>query len=234
MKSRWVLYFLATLLVVFFINRGFWQLDRAQQKAQIIEATQAAINQPDAVALNSQKLPAAPSRARVTGEFLPELWLLDNQRLGERLGVRAYQLFEFSDHSDQAKVIAVELGWVDLQKTRDIPQLQALVGAWQIEGLWLEPVSAGLAMGNAAEQVHENTWLWLRMDEEFARQRVGDSYVHKVLRPAPDWPHGFHRDTGILANTLPPEKHRGYALQWFGFAVALTIIVLILSFRHHE
>ena len=42
----------------------------------------------------------------------------------------------------------------------------------------------------------------------------------------------FVRELAPLPNTLPPDQHYGYALQWFGFAVALVVIVVVLSWKH--
>ena len=35
----------------------------------------------------------------------------------------------------------------------------------------------------------------------------------------------------MLPNTLPPEKHRGYAVQWFALALAVLVTALVLTFR---
>ena len=41
----------------------------------------------------------------------------------------------------------------------------------------------------------------------------------------------YARDLELLPNTLPPEKHRGYALQWFGLAFATFVAALFVSLR---
>ena len=53
----------------------------------------------------------------------------------------------------------------------------------------------------------------------------------RVLRLDPSLPLGHERDLEVLANTLPPEKHRGYAIQWFGLAFATLVVILLLWFR---
>jgi cytochrome oxidase assembly protein ShyY1 len=53
----------------------------------------------------------------------------------------------------------------------------------------------------------------------------------RVLRLDPALPMGHARDLDMLANTLPPERHLGYAVQWFALAAAMLVIALILSFR---
>jgi cytochrome oxidase assembly protein ShyY1 len=42
---------------------------------------------------------------------------------------------------------------------------------------------------------------------------------------------GFARDLSVQANTLPPEKHRAYALQWFGLAAAFAVLCIGVMMR---
>ena len=39
------------------------------------------------------------------------------------------------------------------------------------------------------------------------------------------------RDLDILPNTLTPERHLGYAVQWFGLAAAVFVVALVLTLR---
>ena len=39
------------------------------------------------------------------------------------------------------------------------------------------------------------------------------------------------RDLDILANTLTPDRHLGYAVQWFGLAIAVLVVALVLTLR---
>jgi cytochrome oxidase assembly protein ShyY1 len=70
---------------------------------------------------------------------------------------------------------------------------------------------------------------YLDLDE--VAQMIGQRPFAGLLRLAPDVQAGFERDLDALPNTLTPERHYGYALQWFGFAAALALIYLILLFR---
>ncbi|MBW8810811.1 MAG: SURF1 family protein, partial [Lysobacter sp.] len=53
----------------------------------------------------------------------------------------------------------------------------------------------------------------------------------RVLRLDPAIKLGYERDLELLANTLPPQQHRGYALQWYALALAVLATALILTFR---
>jgi cytochrome oxidase assembly protein ShyY1 len=42
------------------------------------------------------------------------------------------------------------------------------------------------------------------------------------------------RDLDILPNTLTPERHLGYAVQWFGLALAVLVAAIILTLRNRK
>jgi cytochrome oxidase assembly protein ShyY1 len=45
---------------------------------------------------------------------------------------------------------------------------------------------------------------------------------------------GYTRDLELLPNTLPPEKHRGYSVQWFALALAVLVTALVLTLRRSK
>jgi surfeit locus 1 family protein len=60
------------------------------------------------------------------------------------------------------------------------------------------------------------------------------SLAPRVLRLDPALAIGYARDLDVLPNTLPPERHRGYALQWFGLALLTFLFALYLGFRRRN
>jgi cytochrome oxidase assembly protein ShyY1 len=42
------------------------------------------------------------------------------------------------------------------------------------------------------------------------------------------------RDLEILPNTLTPERHLGYAVQWFGLAITVLVVALVLTFKRKK
>ena len=59
---------------------------------------------------------------------------------------------------------------------------------------------------------------------------LGLSLAPRILRLDPSLPLGYARDLDVLPNTLPPERHRGYALQWFGLALTTLLLSLYFAF----
>ena len=74
-------------------------------------------------------------------------------------------------------------------------------------------------------------WLLTRVDLAALAKGLHIELAPRVLRLDPALPLGYARDLNVLPNTLSPERHRGYALQWFGLASATFLIVLFLGFR---
>ena len=159
-------------------------------------------------------------------EAVPAL-RLDNRQRGGRVGVQVYRRFR----TESGLRLWVDVGWRPLPAGREVPPEPALPQASQsIEGLLVPPPAAGLALGPAASALPDGGRLALRLDAAVLREG-GPSLDSAVLRLDPASPIGYERDLDLLANTLPPEKHRGYALQWFGFAAGLFLLSLYLQFR---
>ena len=72
----------------------------------------------------------------------------------------------------------------------------------------------------------------VRLDATALPMALGvDALPPRLLKLDPALPLGYARDLDILPNTLPPQKHLGYAVQWFGLAVAVLAIAVFLTFR---
>ncbi|HJS34801.1 MAG TPA: SURF1 family cytochrome oxidase biogenesis protein, partial [Pseudoxanthomonas sp.] len=67
--------------------------------------------------------------------------------------------------------------------------------------------------------------------EELAQALKLPALAPRLLKLDPDLPLGYARDLDVLPNTLPPERHIGYAVQWFGLAGAVLVTALLLTWR---
>ena len=225
----WVL---AIVAIASFTSLGFWQSRRAIEKQAMLDAAAQVL-----AAREPVPLAAAADRARRRdydwssgeGEFDARgpLWL-DNQQRDGRAGIRAYRLFV----PDRGVPLLVDLGWLPLPGDRTLPAIQRPPGRIVVRGLLAPPPSAGLALGSGVVR-HGDGWLLTRIDTTAIGPVLGLSVplAPRVLRLDPALPLGYDRDLQLLANTLPPEKHRGYALQWFALALAVFVTALILTFR---
>lgn len=223
---------LALAAVALFCALGNWQLGRRLQKQEMLDAAARVLADRDARPL---ALAADAGRtadydwAAGSGSFAhaPPV-LLDNQQRGGRPGVRVYRVF--LPEGDAAPLL-VELGWLPLPGDRTMPALEPEPGLREVRGLLAAPPSSGLARMAVQEQP-DGSLLVTGLDITRLSGPLGvDRLAPRVLRLDPDLPVGHARDLELLSNTLPPERHLGYAVQWFGLALAVLCTALILTFR---
>ncbi|MFY2763678.1 SURF1 family protein [Arenimonas sp. MALMAid1274] len=233
MKRRIVLTVLALCLAIGFSLLGRWQLGREQQKRDQLAEAAAALSAPP-VAL-SQAIARGQGRAggidrvQASGRFLPSpRLLLDNQRRGDRVGVRLYCVFA----SEAGESLLADLGWLPLPGDRVLPAAPCPSGLQSVSGLLVPPPAVGLRLGPAqVAQDDGERWLATRVEPVELATAWQRPLAGRVLRLDPALPIGHERDLELLSNTLPPEKHRGYAIQWFGLALATLVITLVLNLR---
>jgi surfeit locus 1 family protein len=116
---------------------------------------------------------------------------------------------------------------------RDLPAQTCPRGPMQVRGLLARPPSSGLRMGSAMQEVGDGRWLATRIDAQSIAQawHLALPLPAEVLRLDPALPVGFERDLDILPNTMPPDRHLGYAVQWWALALAVLITALLLTLR---
>jgi cytochrome oxidase assembly protein ShyY1 len=222
---------LALLVIALFTWLGCWQLARMHEKRAMLDAAHAVVQQRHALPLSAA---ADTPRSRDydwsagNGRFaaLPPV-LLDNQSRDDRAGVRAYRVFLPVD----AAPLLVELGWLPVPGDRNMPAVQRPDGEIRIAGLLAPPPSAGIASTVVQPQA-DGTLLTIALDLPLLRNALAlPTLAPRVLKLDPAIPLGYARDLDVLPNTLPPERHLGYAVQWFGLALAVLVTALVLTFR---
>jgi cytochrome oxidase assembly protein ShyY1 len=235
----WVGTLLALVATTAFAALGVWQWNRGEWKSRYLDAY--------AVALTAEPLPLAEAMPRSIRDSLAEVpipvraagegsfdaafsVLLDNQRRGNDVGVLVFSLFR---PADGTPALLVNRGWLPLDDSRGVAvSIEPPVGRVRIGGLLRRPPSSGVRLGSApALDGPDGPPLlpWLDIAELGAAW--GLELPPVVLELDPSSPAGFRRDADPLPNTLPPEQHRGYAVQWWGLAIAVATIWLVLVLR---
>lgn len=223
----------AVLVIIGFCQLGRWQLHRMQEKQALLDQQPPARAQSMALA-DAQ---AAPARLRWVddhGRFLPGTVLLDNQTRDGRAGIKVYQPFA----SGTGARVLVDLGWLPMPADRTVPTIVPREGAAHVAGLLAPPPATGIALGPALTPTAQpRVWLANRMPPAEVAAALGlapASLASPVLRLDPALPGGYARDLELLPNTLPPSRHLGYAVQWFGLALTVLIVALVLEWRRHR
>jgi cytochrome oxidase assembly protein ShyY1 len=233
--AGWVL---AVATAAAFARLGVWQLDRMHEKQAMLAAVHATLQAktPGPLALAADVARAHDyDWAAGEGRFLdvPAV-LLDNQaRENVGAGVRAYRVFQ---PAAGGAPLLVELGWLPLPGNRVLPRVPVPANVRAVSGLLLPPPSPGLFRGAATPQA-DGTLLAIALQPDALRGALHlAALAPRVLKldPAQALPAGappYVRDLDILPSTLPPERHLGYAVQWFGLAIAVLATALVVTFR---
>ena len=226
---------LALLAIALFASLGRWQLGRMHEKQAVLAAVAQTLEARAPLPLSAA---AAPGRARGfdwaegQGRFAdaPAV-LLDNQQRDGRPGVRVYRLFS----PEAGGPLLVELGWLPLPADRTMPRVPRPEGMQRLRGLLAPPPSPGLGGARLEADAGSGAVVATGLDATALATALGAGALPpRVLKLDPDQPLGFARDLDVLPNTLPPEKHLGYAVQWFGLALAVLVTALVLTFRRRR
>lgn len=212
------------------LRLGFWQLARGREKQEQRAQLAEVLDSRQGIALAGLDM---ASRRIEWAEgllvFAPApLLMLDNQRRGDAVGVSVYQMAQNS----AGQFLLVDLGWLPVPGDRQLPKPRPLAGEIQVQGLLMPPPSMGLAMGPAVSEQPDGRLLLTRLDIPALAARRNQPFAERVLRLDPRLPLGFARDLQVQGNTLTPEKHRGYAMQWFGLAAAFAVLCIGLWRRN--
>lgn len=225
----WLL--LAGMVALVFCLLGNWQLQRMAHKQQLLASQAQAMTQRTLPLAQAQDLQRPVVAVSDCGHWQPLLLLLDNQQRQGAAGHISYQLLL----SDAGQHVLVELGWRRWDGARSLPVLQPLQGRQCLHGQLLPAPAIGLRLAQQPTALPSpHSWLLTALDSVQIAPLAGlapDQLPTRVLRPDPALPLGYARDDVLLPNTLPPEKHLGYAVQWFALAAAVMILALLLTWH---
>ena len=224
---------LAIVVAAAFVALGVWQLNRMHEKQAMLDAAASAQTRvlPLADALHAEQ---AYLQVRGSGRFLPAPPLLLDGRVRDgRVGVQVYQAFA---PDGIERVLLVDMGWLPLPADRRVPHVSAPQGVQIVAGLLVPWPSAGLQLGRASRQPPAGDALLMRINRDTAERILQPALpLHDgVLRLDPRLPLGYARDLQLLRNSLPPQRHLGYAVQWFALALAVLVTAGVLTWRSRD
>lgn len=222
------------LLLPLLLGLGFWQLDRAEQKKAWLARLEAGLRQ-EPVELDSSATdyPAVAFRRVIArGSYDPaHQLLLDNQVRDRQVGYLVLTPLRL-EGTDIA--VLVDRGWVaaPLDRTQ-LPDIGLAAGALTVRGVADKGPSAGLRLGEAAIAADQWPLRLQYLDYALLERRLPYPLLPYVIRLDADQPHGYRRDWQPTPQ-MGPATHLGYAVQWFGLAIALVVIYLVVNTRRME
>lgn len=225
---------LAIVGLVLFVNLGLWQLRRADQKEHLESAYER--GQQTTVTLTADALNTLSryQHVRARGRYVEERQiLLDNMPSAQgRPGYRVLTPFALESGG---LLVLVDRGWIPMGDRRtDLPQLRVPGDAREISGRLDQLPRPGLRLD---EQAADTNTRWPKLmnfpEHESIERALGTSVARYILLLDPSEPDGFEREWQALTR-FGPERHVGYAIQWFTFAFVALVLYVTLSFRREQ
>lgn len=229
-RFDWTLTLLTAVLLPLLVSLGFWQLRREQEKLALQDAY--ASRQMEAPVALIMLNPAADLQYRqveLRGNFdNAHTFLLDNRIHQGRAG---YEVITPLTTDGNQKVF-INRGWIAQGPSRtELPTIAVLEEQHMLRGSIHVPLGDPFVLGEAAAtegwpQVIQTLDL-MRMAQ--AAGYAGASLFPYTIRLADGAPGVLVRDWPVVSTS--PEKHRGYAVQWFAMATMLLGLYLYYSTR---
>lgn len=251
---RWHWTLLTAALLPVFVALGLWQWNRGQARQQNWDAFADAAS--EAVPASANQLARLPryTRVEVTGRYdAARQFLLDNRSHAGMPGYEVLTVLEL----DAGGRLLVNRGWVPFTGFRDqlpdiaLPANDADAAQPPMEGDAGQPGDfpgsaqrrltgrlaglpvAGLASGRLGPE-HAQGWPRVTSFPTMAQLEAayGGSLLPPVLLLDEESGPGYVRDWQPPG--LPPERHIGYAVQWWGFALLLVGLYVGLNLKRRD
>jgi len=230
-RFDWKLTVLTALLMPLVLSLGFWQLRRGNEK-EALQSVYDARQQEPAVPLASLD-PAEDLQYRqvkFNGHYdNSHVFLLDNRIYQGQPG---YEVI-VPVVTDNNIVVLVNRGWIAPGSSRqDLPAVPAVDGDFTVQGSIYQSVGKQMVLGPDLEAAG-----WPKVVQTLDPVRMaslaGTSDASKVfphsVRVAENAPGALVRFWPVVS--MSPERHLGYAVQWFAMALALAALYLFYSIK---
>ncbi len=220
---------LAVLVLVMlgmFLALGSWQLQRKVEKEQILES-ELKKSSLETVSLPLQLDDYSAWRYRdvnVTGQYLSSRQLLlENQIRDGVVGLNVFTPLQ----TTSGEVVLVDRGWLAQGEYREqLPDINVAKTSRKISGYAYTPFGEGLRLGSVDNE--QSGWPRMIQYIDYAQvsEILGMPLLPVVVRLSPEVADGYLREWDVVA--FSPERHLGYAVQWFALALAMFVILIIL------
>lgn len=227
-RKNWKLNLLSLVFICVFTGLGIWQLSRAQEKRAIISSyEQRTTHTPYQAKDLSEVKDWRFFQAKLLGEFdNKHTFLLDNKIFKGKIGYEVYTPFKAKGLS---KPILVDRGFIPLGVSREaIPAVpKTSKGSVVIQGMLNVPPR----YASFGEMIDSSRNKWPMRIEYVNLGEIStllnSNFFPYVLTLAPESPSALQVKWQIV--TMDPNKHMGYAVQWFAIALTLLIISVFLN-----
>ncbi len=228
MMKHWKLNLLSLVCISIFIALGCWQLRRAQEKIAILNSFEARTKLPPIAARDLAKVNDWRfQQVALTGKYDDaHTFLLDNKIFNGKIGYEVYTPFK-AKGLDQP--ILIDRGFVPLGISREhLPAIpRTAKDTVNIQGMLNTPPMY-VAFGNI---IDGGTVKWPLRVEYINLNEVSHflktNFYPYIVNLNEESSGALQVKWQIV--TVDPNRHKGYAVQWFAFALTLLIISVVLN-----
>lgn len=224
------------VFLVILVRLGIWQLDRAEEKRQILA------NQQTKMAMPAVRLVEALDsyeeltfrRIELHGKFDTQYQLLVDNKIHQ--GKPGYYVVTPMKLENMDRYVLINRGWLAMNPDRNIlPTIETPNSIVTITGIIkADPKDvADLGSANRSNKGWPAVVRWV--DFAAFEQESGLKVLPFLLLMDDSAHHGFVREWKFV--NLPPEKSTSYAVTWFSLAILLLIIYFVVNtkrVKEHE
>jgi len=222
---------LTILVLAACLRLGWWQVDRGNEKqallAQFAAGTRATV---DVAGVDLDSL-ARYQHVRIAGHYLPQQQLLiDN--MPSAIGTPGYRVLTPFARADGRGLLLVDRGWVPLGASRQVmPDIAVDARPREVSGRLDNLPVPGVRIGQAGV-AGDRRWprVLLFPTVSDIEQSLGTRVAARIVLLDADLPDGYEREWRPAIG-FGPERHFGYALQWFALAVTAVVAFVAMNLR---
>ena len=229
---EWRTTVLTLVLLPVMLGLGLWQLQRADEKAAIAARwEQRKLQQP--VPLQQAKIDDTAELeylpVELTGQFLADQYfLLDNRIYRGRFG---YEVLGIMQLTETGQAVLVNRGWIVGDSSRQsLPEVPDINGPVTVRGhVYVAPGAPYLLADLDLEPGWPKRIQAIEMEKlsPAVEEVAGTALFPYSVRIDPDQLAALTVDWQVI--NVSPEKHTGYAVQWFTMGIALFIFFILRS-----
>ena len=230
---------LATLVTMALcIKAGLWQYNKAEARQALQTQLNASLNHPP-VALTDKLIADKITdlenlryrRVKFTGIYETRFQvLLDNQVENT---VAGYHVFTPMQVEGSQVYVLVNRGWIKAGSDRKPPVVIAPQGKQEIEGDIGLPAAKFFTLETPPAEDGKWQPVWQNLDmQRYIKSVPFAVYPFVVRLDAKSKSGGFVRNWPEPGNRV--SMHLGYAYQWFGFALTLLVIYIVLNVKQKQ
>ncbi|MFA5982697.1 MAG: SURF1 family protein [Methylococcaceae bacterium] len=217
-------------VLVVLLGLGNWQLARSEQKRVFldIETQRSNSKSLDLSELLTENLTDLKYKTiTLEGHYdQAHQFFLDNQISDAKAGYFVLTPFIIEGLNI---AILVNRGWLPLNLDRTkLPEIGMVNLNQSISGRINSFPSVGMKLANV--EIPTDNWpsVVQVVNTGILSKKLGYTLFQYQLELDPELPNGFKR-VWLKSRIMSPEQHLAYAIQWFGLALTLTIIFLVLN-----